>query len=311
MGGDTPFVQTSAATGKGIDELLEAISLVAELRELKANPNSPATGTCLEAYKSEGEGVLATLLVQNGTLQRGDVVLCGAAYGRVRAMYDDLRPAVAGSRPVASRCASPASTRCPTPTTRSTSCRPGHRRATSPSDGQAQVRKRRSPRAAPVSLETLSEAKITELKIILKAEARGSIEAIRKELEKLDHAEVRVRILEAAIGGITENDVWLALTSPQDTLIIGFNVVPDDRAQALAEERGVQIRQYNIIYNLTDDVRSALEGKLKPREEVVHLGRASCARRSRSARSAPSPAATLPRAPSSARPRCASFAAAW
>jgi translation initiation factor IF-2 len=125
-----------------------------------------------------------------------------------------------------------------------------------------------------ISLETLSEAKITELKIILKAEARGSIEAIRKELEKLVHPEVRVRVLEAAIGGITENDVWLALTSPQDTLILGFNVVPDERAQALADERGVQIRQYNIIYNLTDDVRSALEGKLKPREEVVHLGRA-------------------------------------
>src|SRR5262249_29689405 len=116
--------------------------------------------------------------------------------------------------------------------------------------------------------------KITELKIILKAEARGSVEAIRKELEKLHHEEVRVRVLHAAIGGITESDVQLALTSPQDTLIVGFNVVPDDRARALADERGVQIRQYNIIYQLTDDLRSALEGKLKPREEVIHLGRA-------------------------------------
>src|SRR5262249_57231664 len=116
--------------------------------------------------------------------------------------------------------------------------------------------------------------KITELKIILKAEARGSVEAIRKELEKLHHEEVRVRVLHAAIGGITESDVQLALTSPQDTLIVGFNAVPDDRARALADERGVQIRQYTIIYQLTDDVRSALEGKLKPREEVVHLGRA-------------------------------------
>jgi translation initiation factor IF-2 len=115
---------------------------------------------------------------------------------------------------------------------------------------------------------------VAELKVILKADFRGSIEAIRKELEKLRHEEVRVRVLEAGIGGITENDVWLALTSPQDTIIVGFNVVADDRARALAEERGVQVRLYNIIYNLTDDIRAALEGKLKPREEVVHLGRA-------------------------------------
>src|SRR5205814_6056020 len=107
-----------------------------------------------------------------------------------------------------------------------------------------------------------------------KADFRGSIEAIRKELEKLKHEEVRVRVLEAGIGAITENDVWLALTSPEDTIIVGFNVVPDDRALAVAEERGIKIREYDIIYNLTNDIRAALEGKLKPREEVVHLGRA-------------------------------------
>src|SRR5205823_520189 len=113
-----------------------------------------------------------------------------------------------------------------------------------------------------------------ELKVILKADFRGSIEAIRKELDKLQHAEVRVRILHTGIGAITESDVQLALTSPQDTIVVGFNVVPDDRARSLAEEKGVQIRQYDIIYNLTNDIRAALEGKLKPREEVVHLGRA-------------------------------------
>ena len=163
-----------------------------------------------------------------------------------------------------------------------------------------------------ISLETLSEAKITELKVILKAEARGSIEAIRKELEKLVHPEVRVRILEAAIGGITENDVWLALTSPQDTLILGFNVVPDERSQALADERGIQIRQYNIIYNLTDDVRAALEGKLTRASKRWSTSAARlCATRSRSARSGQSLAATSPRALSSVRRRCASSAAAW
>src|SRR5262249_6521810 len=111
-------------------------------------------------------------------------------------------------------------------------------------------------------LETLGQIKGVELKVILKADARGSIEAIRKELEKLTHEEVRVRLLHAAIGGITESDVQLALTSPQDTMIVGFNAVPDERARALAEERGIQIRQYDIIYNLTDDIKAALEGKL-------------------------------------------------
>src|SRR5262249_37585473 len=126
----------------------------------------------------------------------------------------------------------------------------------------------------PLNIEDLKAAEIAELKVILKAEARGSIEAIRAELEKLYHDEVRVRILHAAIGGITVGDVQLALTSPEDTLILGFNVVPDDDARALAEERGVQIREYDIIYKLADDIRSALEGKLKPREDVIHLGRA-------------------------------------
>jgi translation initiation factor IF-2 len=125
-----------------------------------------------------------------------------------------------------------------------------------------------------VDINSLNVAKITELKVILKAEARGSIEAIRAELAKLHHKEVCVRILHDAIGGITVSDVQLALTSPQDTIIVGFNVVPDDAARALAEERGIQIRQYTIIYQLADDIRSALEGKLKPREEIIHLGRA-------------------------------------
>jgi translation initiation factor IF-2 len=273
MGGDTPFVETSAATGQGIDELLDMLALVAELKELKANPNKPAVGTCLEAMLSEGEGVLATLLVQDGTLHRGDVILCGAAYGRVRALYNDLGQPIAEAGP-------------------SVPVRITGLDEVPNADDPFQVvpdlavareiaekRKEKAQEAAlvkrePVRLEKLSETKIAELKVILKADFRGSIEAIRKELEKLHHEEVRVRILWAAIGGITESDVQLALTSPEDTIIVGFNVVPDDRARALAEERGVQIRQYDIIYNLTDDIKAALQGKLKPREEQVHLGRA-------------------------------------
>ncbi len=273
MGGDTPFVETSAATGKGVDELLEAISLVAELKELRANPKRPARGTCLEAKLTEGEGVQATLLIQNGTLHRGDVVVCGAAFGRVRQMYNDMGQPIQEAGP-------------------SVPVRITGLDEVPDADDQflaledladartiALKRKARKVEAglvrrSPLTLDQLTEHKIAELKVILKADFRGSVEAIRKELEKLQHEEVRVRILEAGIGAITENDVWLALTSPNDTLIVGFNAVPDDRARALAEERGVKILQYDIIYNLTNDIRAALEGKLKPREEVVYLGRA-------------------------------------
>ena len=273
MGGDTPFVETSAASGKGIDELLDQISLVAELKELKANPNKPAKGTCLETNLSEGQGVLATLLVQEGTLRQGDVILCGASYGRVRAMYNDH--------------GQPIDEAGPSVPVRITGLdevpNADDPFVAVPDLAQArevaQIRKDRlqqstAIRREPAKLETLSAAKVSELKIILKADFRGSVEAIRKELEKLQHEEVRTRVLHAAIGGITESDVQLALTSPEDTIIVGFNVVPDDRALILGQERGVQIREYDIIYNLTNDIRAALEGKLKPREEVIHLGRA-------------------------------------
>jgi translation initiation factor IF-2 len=273
MGGDVPFVQTSAATGKGIDELLDNLSVVAELKELKANPNKPATGTCLEANLNEGEGVFATILVQDGTLRKGDVVVCGASSGRVRAMYDDQGRHIDRAGPsVPVRITGldevpNADDPFAVVPDLSIAAEIAEKR-------RERLREANAIRRDPVRLESLSDAKIAELKVILKADFRGSIEAIRKELEKLRHDEVRVRILHAAIGGITESDVQLALTSPQDTIIVGFNVVPDDRARALAEERGIQMRQYNIIYKLTDDIRSALEGKLKPREDVIHLGRA-------------------------------------
>jgi translation initiation factor IF-2 len=274
MGGDIPFVETSAATGKGIDELLEQISVVAEtLLQLKANPKRPGHGTCLEAMLTEGEGVRATLIVQNGTLRRGDVIVCGATSGRVRAMYDDMGRPIQEAGP-------------------SVPAQITGLDAIPNADDQFQVipdlgvareiadhRMEKLEEASlfrrpPASLEMLSDAKIAELKVILKADFRGSIEAIKKELDKLQHEEVRIHLLEAAIGAITENDVWLALTSPDNTIIVGFNVVPDDGARALAEEKGVQIRLYNIIYKLSEDIRAALAGKLKPREEVVHLGRA-------------------------------------
>jgi translation initiation factor IF-2 len=273
MGGDTPFVETSAATGKGIDELLDQLAVVAELKELKANPKKFASGTCLEAMLSEGEGVRATLLVRDGTLKRGDIILCGATSGRVRQMYNDLGKPIEEAGPsVPVRITGLDFVPDASDTFQ---VLPDLNIAADIAERRRQKQRQTSvTRREPLTLERLTETKIQELKIILKADFRGSIEAIRKELDKLQHAEVRVRILEAGIGAITENDVWLALASPEDTMIVGFNAVPDDRALALSEEKGIQIREYNIIYNLTNDIRAALEGKLKPREEIVHLGRA-------------------------------------
>jgi translation initiation factor IF-2 len=273
MGGDTPFVETSAATGKGIDELLDQLAVVAELKELKANPNKHATGTCLEANLSEGEGVQATLLVRDGTLKKGDIILCGATSGRVRQLYNDLGQPIAEAGPsVPVRITGldyvpDAGAPFAVVPDLNIAADIAERR-------REKMRETVVTKRPPLTLERLTETKIQELKVILKADFRGSIEAIKKELEKLQHAEVRVRLLEAGIGAITENDVWLALASPEDTMIVGFNAVPDDRALAFAEERGVKLHEYNIIYNLTNDIRAALEGKLKPREEVVHLGRA-------------------------------------
>ena len=273
MGGDTPFVETSAVTSKGIDTLLDQLSVVAELKELKANPNKPGRGTCLEANLNEGEGVQATLLVRDGTLRRGDVIVCGHTYGRVRQMYDDMGKPLEEAGP-SLPCVITGLDEVPNASDMfyvlpelSVAREIAEKRKMKLAESAKSVR-------APLQLERLGDAKIAELKVILKADFRGSVEAIKKELEKLVHDEVRVRVLHAAIGGITESDVQLALASPEDSIIVGFNVVPDDRALAMASDKGVSIREYDIIYNLTNDIRTALEGKLKPREEVVHLGRA-------------------------------------
>ena len=277
MGGDVPVILTSAVTGQGIAELLDAISLLAEVAELKADSTLPGSGTCLEAYKEEGRGVVATLLVQNGTLKKGDTVLCGSTYGRVRAMYDDLGKSidVAGpSVPVkfiglddVPDADDPFYVVASVATAREIADKRRDKRSESD-----------RVKFQAVSLDKLreqnSKEKISELKVILKAEARGSVEAIKKELEKLIHDEVRVRVLHAGIGAITESDVQLALTSPEDTLIVGFNVTSDDAALKMAENRDIKVREYQIIYNLVDDIKAALEGRLKPIEEVVHLGRA-------------------------------------
>ncbi|MFO0937992.1 MAG: translation initiation factor IF-2 [Gemmataceae bacterium] len=277
MGGDTPFVETSAVTGQGVAELLESVLLVAELADLKADPSHPASGTCLEAYQDSEEGVKATLIVQQGTLRKGDVILCGATFGRVRMMYNDMGKAVEEAGP---------STPVKITGLDEVPDADDPFYAVEDIATAREIAEKRKVALrgtnlnlfTPVSLDNLaavrSAKKMTELKVILKAEARGSVEAIKKELEKLVHDEVRCRVLHAGIGAITESDVILGLTSPEDTMVIGFNVTTDDAAQRLAENRKVSIREFDIIYKLTDAVKSALEGKLKPVEEVVHLGRA-------------------------------------
>ncbi len=277
-GGDTEVVKTSATTGVGMDELLETLLTLAELRDFKANPNRPATGTGLEAQLHEGRGVVAKLIVQNGTLKIGDALVCGSAYGRVKAMYDTLRPGVTHEE---------AGPSMPVDVTGLDVAPAAGERFFVLSDiaTARQIAEKRYGRSRLAALGTapehvtlenlfdrLGQKEAQTLNIILRADVRGSIEAIQNELSKLAHPEVKIKILQATVGGITEADAHLADAS--DAIIIGFNVVPDEKARILAEDRGVQIRRYEIIYKLTADIKAALEGMLEPERREVDSGRA-------------------------------------
>jgi translation initiation factor IF-2 len=278
-GGDTEIVRTSAVTGQGMDELLETLLTVAELHEYKANPDRPATGICLDAEVQQGLGVVAKVLVQRGTLRVGDAMVCGAAHGRVKAMYDTLearrRHKEAGpSTPVnltGLDVVPAAGDRFHVLGDVSVARQLAQNRATASREkGWSGARPR-------VTLENLHERLVEKgerqtLNMILRADVRGSIEAIQKELTKLEHPEVQIKVLMASVGGVTEADVHLADAS--DAVIMGFNVVPDEKARSLADRLGVQIRRYDIIYQVTDDLRAALEGMLKPERREADLGRA-------------------------------------
>jgi translation initiation factor IF-2 len=278
-GGDVEVIKTSAMTGAGIDDLLDTLLTVAELNEYKANPNRAATGTCLEAQQESGRGVVAKIIVQNGTLRVGDVLVCGDTFGRVKAMYDTLNPRIRYEE---------AGPSMPINVTGFDEA-PGAGQhfyvlediADARAIAQSRADKERSTVLGEgyqhVTLENLFDRleganEVQTLNVILRADVRGSIEAIVKELGKLEHPEVKVRILQSSVGGVTEADVTLADAS--DAIIIGFNVVPDDRARSLADQRGVQVRRYDIIYKITEDIKAALEGLLKPEEREVDLGRA-------------------------------------
>lgn len=278
-GGDVEVVKTSAITGAGIDNLLDTVLTVAELNEYTANPNRKAIGTCLEAQQEPSRGVVAKVIVQNGTLRVGDVIVCGQSYGRIKAMYDTLLP---GRRYEEAGPSTPVNV-----TGFDTAPGAGEHfyilddiadaRAIAEARTESYRKISLSGGVQHVTLETLFDRleganEVQTLNLILRADVRGSIEAIQKELGKLEHPEVKIKLLQASVGGVTEADVTLADAS--DAIIIGFNVIADENARNLAEQRGVQVRRYDIIYKITEDIKAALEGLLKPEEREVELGRA-------------------------------------
>ena len=276
-GGETEVVKTSAVTGEGIDHLLDTLLTIAELHDLRANPDRAAAGVCLDASIHEGRGVVACLLVQKGTLKVGDSIVCGEASGNVKAMTDTTtKKKVADAGPAFAVFVSGLDT--PPGAGDRFQVVESIAMAREVAAKRSGLRRESSLTSAPVhvTLENLHDRlgaeKAPTLNLILRADVRGSIEAILKELQKLEHPEVKIRVLQATVGGVTEADVQLADAS--DAVIIAFNVVPDERARGLAEDRGVQVRRYEIIYQVTDDLKKALEGMLAPEKRETDLGRA-------------------------------------
>ena len=273
-GGDVEVVKCSAMTGEGVDDLLDTILTVAELHDYKANPKRAAMGICLESQLNQDQGAVAKVLVQKGTLKVGDIVVCGSAYGRVKSMTETLQTKnrvqkALPSMPVNLFGLDKA---------------PGAGDKFYVLDDITEAREIAARKAEiehlqdmagtavkHVTLEDLFSTSGQTLNIILRTDVRGSIEAIKAEIAKLENPEVQIRILQAMVGGITEADV--ALADASNAIIFGFNVVPDENARVLAEQKGVQIRRYDIIYKMTDDIKAAMEGMLKPEEKETELGR--------------------------------------
>ena len=275
-GGETICVPVSAQTKEGIDTLLEMIILTAEMKELKANPNKPARGAIIEAQLDKGRGPVATVLVQEGTLNVGDPIVAGAAYGKIRAMMDDKgrRVKKAGpSKPVEILGLSevPAA---------------GETFYVAANEKQARqlaesvIAKSRKDmlKDTPqkVSLDDLfnqiQSGNVKELNIVVKADVQGSVEAVKQSLEKLSNDEVRIRIIHGGVGAITESDVMLATAS--NAIIIGFNVRPEPSAKAFADEEKVDVRLYRVIYNAIEDITAAMKGMLDPVYEEKVIGHA-------------------------------------
>ncbi|MFZ6722345.1 translation initiation factor IF-2 [Undibacterium sp. Ji49W] len=273
-GGDSPFVQVSAKTGLGIDSLLENVLLQAEVLELKAPKDAPAKGLVVEARLDKGRGTVATILVQSGTLKRGDVVLAGSAYGRVRAMLDENGANISEAGP-----SIPVEiqglTEVPS-AGEEVMVMADERKAREIAlfrQGKFRDVKLAKQQAAKLEnmFENMGEGEVKNLPIIVKTDVQGSQEALVQSLVKLSTSEVRVQVVHAAVGGISESDVNLAVASK--AVIIGFNTRADASARKLAESNGVDIRYYNIIYDAVDEVKAALSGMLAPekREQIIGM----------------------------------------
>jgi translation initiation factor IF-2 len=274
FGGETPFVPVSARTGEGIDSLLEQVLLQAEVLELKAPVASMAKGLVIEARLDKGRGPVATILVQSGTLKRGDVVLAGSTYGRVRAMLDEDGKACTEAGP-----SIPVEIQGLTEVPQAgdefmvlADERRAREVATFRSGKYRDVKLSRQQASKLENMfENMGAGDVQTLGIIIKSDVQGSQEALASSLLKLSTPEVKVQIVHAAVGGISESDVNLAIASK--ALIIGFNVRADAGARKLAEGNAVDLRYYNIIYDAVDEVKAAMTGMLAPeqREEVIGM----------------------------------------
>lgn len=276
-GGDTPCIPVSAKTKEGLDDLLEMVTLIAEMKELKANPDRAAKGTVIEARLDKGRGPIATILVQNGTLHQGDIVIAGTCVGRVRVMVNDKGERVKEAGPSV-----------PVEITGLAEVPQGGDVFNAVSDerlARELVEQRKSAQKeeqfkaqTKVTLDNLFDqmklGEVKELQIIVKADVQGSVEAVKQSLEKLSNDEVRVNVIHGGVGAINESDVMLAEAS--NAIIVGFNVRPDSVAAANAESAGVDMRLYRIIYDCIEEIEAAMKGMLAPKTREVVLGTAEC-----------------------------------
>ena len=272
-GGESPFVPVSAKTGEGIDALLEQVLLQAEILELKAPIDAPARGLVVEGRLDKGKGPVATILVQSGTLRRGDVILAGSSYGRVRAMLDENGKPISEAGP-----SIPVEIQGLTEVPQAgeeVMVMADERKAREIGlfrQGKFRDVKLAKQQAAKLEnmFDQMAEGEVKNLPMIIKTDVQGSQEALVSSLQKLSTSEVRVQVVHAAVGGITESDVNLAVASK--AVIIGFNARADAQARKLAESNGVDIRYYNIIYDAIDEIKSALSGMLAPEKRETVIG---------------------------------------
>ena len=274
-GGDTVIVPISAKTGMGLDDLLEMVILTAEVQELKANPNRRAKGTVIEARLDKNRGPIATLLVQNGTLNQGDIVIAGTSVGRVRVMTNDKGRTVKSAGPsVPVEITGLAEVPAPGDEFNAVT---DERMARELVEQRKQAAKDAAANAMQkVTLDNLfakmQEGQMKELPLIVKADVQGSAEAVKASLEKISNEEVRVRVIHTGVGAINESDILLASTA--GAIIVGFNVRPDAGAQASAQRTAVDMRFYRVIYDAIDEIESAMKGMLAPKFEEAIIGHA-------------------------------------